>query len=106
MCKYVEQMAGTRNMDDPQTFSQERLQLYQKLAACAYWAANGFHSTGEGCSGSLISGIMLENILKESKEYAISEPGCDNNIIYEGFEYTYTPVGGWPEPDVEYITIG
>jgi hypothetical protein len=38
---------------------------------------------------------MLENILKESKECAESEPGRDSNVMYDGFEYSYTPVDGW-----------
>lgn len=77
----------------------------ERLAACAYWAANGLHEhddrTNSGVDRSIVARTMLENILKESKEYAISEPGCDNNIMFEGFEYTYTPVGGWPEPEKE-----
>ena len=94
-------------MEDPQTYSQERLQLHQKLAACAYWAANGllaWDDSIDSFSRQAVMYTMLENILKESKEYAISEPGCDNNVMYEGFEYTYTPVGGWPEPEKEWMS--
>lgn len=71
--------------------------LKRRLAACAYWAANGLHSTFP----IVDHGIMLRNILEESKKYAESEPGLDNNILYDGFEYSYTPVGGWFEPEKE-----
>ena len=99
MCKYVEQMV--------EIFHDDLEKAQQALAACAYWAANGLHAWDDSIdsfSRQAVMYTMLENILKESKEYAISEPGCDNNIMFKGFEYTYTPVGGWPEPDVEYMS--
>lgn len=69
----------------------------QVLAACAYWAACGLHPT----YSTGFSSTMLENILKECKEYAVLEPGRDNTIVFEGFAYSYVPVGGWPEPEKE-----
>lgn len=69
----------------------------QALAACAYWAASGLHPT----SNNRNCRRMLENVMSEAKEYAESEPDRDSNIMFEGFEYSYTPVGGWPEPEKE-----
>lgn len=77
----------------------------EALAACAYWAANGLHSQIGNVSVMTVSSswavrtAMLENILKESKEYAESEPDRDSNVMFEGFEYSYTPVGGFPETE-------
>ena len=91
-------------MDATGRLARELDKTKQALAACAYWAANGLHAWDDSIdsfSRQAVMYTMLENILKESKEYAISEPGCDNNIMFKCFEYTYTPVGGWPEPEKE-----
>ena len=96
MCERIDSMAEINREDFEKAL--------EALAACAYWAASGLHVWGDSIdsfSRQAVLYTMLENILKESKKYAISEPGCDNNIMFKGFEYTYTPVGGWPEPKKE-----
>jgi len=71
--------------------------LEQTLAACAYWAASGLHHTSSDHNRAL----MLANVFEEVREYGEHEDGRDSSIKYEGKVWTYTPVGGWPEPKRE-----